>query len=130
MHKALLVLFPALFFPAIAQTGGTVIVYRPHAKMVGILLRPSLYADGAQVTRICNGCFFSIPLPTGKHMITMGRSEVGRDIDLKTGETLYFKMWEKKSAMVTGAQPIVLDPVEKDVAVNEMKKLRQATPDP
>jgi len=112
--------------PAVlAQSIGTVIVYRPHAKIVGIALTPSIYVDGTQVARICNDSFFSISVSAGKHMITVGRSETEVYVEAKNGETLYFKTRGKKSAMVTGAQPMMLEAVHKDIALQDLKKLKR-----
>jgi hypothetical protein len=109
-----------------AQPTGTIVVYRPHAKMAGIALKPSIYVDGVQVVRICNGCFFSTTLPAGKHIVTIGRSEVGQFIEVTDQTIIYFKVRGKKSAMITGAQPMVLDPVRKVVALKEMDRLKSA----
>jgi hypothetical protein len=126
MKLTILPFFFVLFSSAVAHSKGTIVVYRPHAKLYGIALTPSVYVDGTQVTRICNGCFFSISVAPGKHMITVGRSEVGNYVESKAGDTLYFKVRGKKSAVVTGASPMELDPVEKNVALKEMKKLKEA----
>jgi hypothetical protein len=57
-------------------TTATIHVYR-EKHSVGFAISPSIYVDGIELQRLRNGTFFVANLPTGKHMITAGRSEVG-----------------------------------------------------
>jgi hypothetical protein len=117
----------AFAITAFAQSAGKITVYRPHAKVAGIALKPSIYVDGKQVTRICNGCYFTTEVQPGKHFVNIGRSETGQFVDIKAESTTYFRVRGKKSTMLmTGAEPMVLDPVNQERAVSEMKKLKRA----
>jgi hypothetical protein len=103
----------------------TIYVYRSKAKIVGAMLRPSVYYDGTELYRLDTGTFFTAKLPIGKHMITIGRSEVGLLMDLEPGKDYYFAFGHRSVwAGAVGVQPIFLSLVSEDKARADMQGLR------
>jgi hypothetical protein len=111
-----------------AQTA-TIHVYREKARLVGIIIRPSIYFDGRELKRLAKGECFSIALPIGKHLISAGRSEVGNLVELEPGKDYFFKLDHKNWAgnAVTGRQPMFLAPMPADQARTEMEGLTRVT---
>lgn len=112
---------------ALAQDTSTIHVYRP-SHVVGKLLKPSIYYDGIELQRLHNGTFFVTDVPSGKHMITSGRSEVGLLVDLQPGQHYYFRaghrnIWRRTLDM--GVQWAILTQVSRDEALLEMEGLHQ-----
>jgi hypothetical protein len=100
----------------------TVYAYRTHVKLMARALRPSIYCDGMELRRLANGSYFSASVPAGKHMISAGRTEVGRLVDLEPGKdhkNVFVSNW-------SGRQPMTLTQVPGDVARREMDGLRRA----
>jgi hypothetical protein len=137
--KSLLVFVMAasIAAPAMGQTEtkpapqtATVYVYRTKVRIMLRALRPSIYFDGTELRRLANGEYFSRELPTGKHMISAGRTEVGQLVDLEPGKEYFFKL-DHKNVMVTWAseplsrQPMTLTPVPMDQARREMDGLQK-----
>jgi hypothetical protein len=104
----------------------TVHVYRPK-HVVGMALKPSIYFDGVEIHRLHNGTFFVVSLPSGKHMLTAGRSEVGQLVELEAGKDYYFAFGHKNWAVtaVANRQPITLSLVSVEEAQREMVGLRK-----
>jgi|SRR5580692_2628883 hypothetical protein len=106
----------------------TIHVYRAKAKIKGVALHPSIYYDGRELYRLYVGTFVTTQVSVGKHMISVGRSEVGLLMDLEAGQDYYF-CFGHKNMLVTGfsgAQPITLTLVSKDEAKSAMVGLRDA----
>jgi hypothetical protein len=110
--------------PVKASTA-TIHVYR-EKHSVGFAISPSIYVDGIELQRLRNGTFFVGSVPTGKHMITAGRSEVGLFIDFEPDKQYYFRLDHKNWAgtAVSGRQPVFLSQVPADQAEAEMKTLK------
>ena len=110
--------------PAQAPTA-TIHIYR-EKHSVGFAISPSIYVDGIELQRLRNGTFFVANLPTGKHMITAGRSEVGAFVDFEPDKHYYFRMDHKNWAgtAVSGRQPVFLSQVPADQAESEIKNLK------
>jgi hypothetical protein len=103
----------------------TIHVYR-EKHLVGFAISPSIYVDGIALQRLNNGTLFVAKLTTGKHMITVGRSEVGLFIEFEPDKHYYFRMDHKNWAgtAVSGRQPVFLSQVPADEAEGEMKTLK------
>src|SRR5260370_12809321 len=69
----------------------TVYVYRPQATLKGRWTHPSIYCDGVELTRIYRGTVFRTTVPPGKHIITLGRTEVGQFVNIEPGADYYFR---------------------------------------
>jgi hypothetical protein len=97
---------------AIPAATATVHVYR-EKHLVGSALSPSIYVDGIELQRLRNGRFFAATVATGKHMITVGRSEVGLFVEFAPGKHYYFRVDHKNWAgtAVSGRQPLSLSQV-------------------
>jgi hypothetical protein len=104
----------------------TVHVYR-EKHFVGSAVSPTIYIDGTALQRLHNGSFFVATVPSGKHMITAGRSEVGLFTDFEPGKHYYFRMDHKNWAgtAVSGRQPVFLSQMPAEQAEAEMRKLKQ-----
>jgi hypothetical protein len=103
----------------------TIHVYRAR-RVAGMALHPSIYCDGVELQRLHNGTFFTASLPSGKHMISAGRSEAGQFIDLEPGKQYFlrfgFKSW---TTGLSGAQPAALSLVSKEEAEPAMRGLKK-----
>jgi hypothetical protein len=124
----------SIAIPAMGQTEtkptpqtATVCVYRTKVRIIARALRPSIYFDGTELRRLANGEYFSRELPTGKHMISAGRTEVGQLVDLEPGKEYFFKL-DHRNAIITdfsGRQPMTLTPVSMEQARREMDGLHK-----
>lgn len=108
------------------QPAAIIHVYRANAHIKGIMLHPSVYCDGAELTRLYRGTFFTAKIPPGKHLITLGRTEVGQLIDLESGKDYYFRFGHKNIFVtsVSGREPLTLSLVPEDEARSEMQGLK------
>src|SRR5215471_8332878 len=106
-----------LVFGAFAQLPGpapaTIHVYRAKAHIKAILLHPSVYCDGKELTRLYRGTVFVTQIPAGKHMITLGRTEVGQFVDFESGKDYYFRFGHKNMLVtaVSNREPLTLTQV-------------------
>jgi hypothetical protein len=126
LTSALMLLSSILKAQAPVQTPtATVHVYR-EKRFVGSAVSPSIYVDGTALQRLHNGSFFVATVPSGKHMITAGRSEVGLFIDFEPGKHYYFRMDHKNWAgtAASGRQPMFLSQVPAEQAEADMRKLK------
>jgi len=129
----LVLIFTALGFAQTAETPArppaTLYVYREKAVFKTRLSHPSIYCDGKELTRIHQGTFFETTLPPGKHMITLGRTEVGQFLNMDSGESYYFRFGHKNLFVtgVSGREPLTLTPVDEATARKEMDGLKQAS---
>ncbi len=87
----LVVLLLLLAVVSFAQDG-TVVVYR-QSKYVGSALKPSVYVDGNQATRLGNGRYVSLQVAAGKHDFESSmKKEAPLEVEVKPNETLYLEM--------------------------------------
>ena len=123
MKKFVLLLISALAF---GQEHATIHVYRAPARIKGIALHPSVYCDGKEITRLYKGTYFTAQIVTGKHLVTLGRSEVGQLLDMEAGNDYYFRFGHKNMVVtaVSGREPLTLTQVSADEALSEMKDLK------
>jgi len=124
-----ILLFAALTCPAADNPdAATIHVYRAKARLVGIVIRPSIYLDGREIDRLPAGAKLSFHAKPGKHMVTAGRSEVGQLIDFEAGKEYYFRLDHKNTAVtaVTNRQPMMLTPISAEDGPREMDGLKNA----
>lgn len=128
MSRLLLGLALVISFQAFPQQPATIHVYRAQAHIKGIALHPSVYCDGKEITRLHKGTFFSAEIPPGKHLITLGRTEVGLLLEMEPGKDYYFRFGHKNILVtaVSGREPLTLTEVSADEALPEMKGLKDA----
>jgi hypothetical protein len=109
-----------------AQEHATIHVYRAQARVKGIMLHPSIYCDGIEFTRLYRGTFFAAEVSPGKHLITLGRTEVGQLVDVEPGKDYYFRFGHKNILVtaVSGREPLTLTQVSADEARSEMRGLK------
>ena len=105
----------------------TVYVYRAKAAIKGIALHPSVYIDGAEITRIHRGTFSVTRIAPGKHIVTLGRTEVGQFIDSQPGGKYFFRFGHKNIFVTSLAnrEPLTLTPVPEATALREMDGLKK-----
>jgi len=134
--KSLLVFVMAasIAMPAMGQTGtkpapqtATVYVYRAKARIMGAAIRPSIYFDGMELRRLAKGEYFSRSVPTGKHMISAGRSEVGQLVDIERGKEYFFKLDHKNTFVtaISNREPMMLTQIPVEQARREMDGLHK-----
>ena len=89
----------------------TICFYRPH-RFQGAALKPSIYVDDSQVTRLKNGESVSVTVPAGQHRVYSNDKSTGIDLDAKSGQTYYVRM-DIETGMWKGHGGITLvDPQE------------------
>jgi hypothetical protein len=126
MIRILLTVILAATQIAFGQEHATIHVYRAQARVKGIILHPSVYCDGIELTRLYRGTFFTAEVSPGKHLITLGRTEVGQLVDMEHAKDYYFRFGHKNMLVtaVSGREPLTLTQVSADEARSEMKGLK------
>ena len=89
----------------------TVIVYRPHNSLGG-MLSPTVQIDGKSLVDIDNGRVFIGAIPPGHHVFNVENQNSGTEVTLKSGGKIYLKveiepgMWKGhgKITQVAGEQ--------------------------
>ncbi len=126
-------IFAAAVMPITAQPArpgdaptAVIHVYR-QKHVCAFAYSPSVYIDGTEIKRLRNGSFFVATVPTGKHMITAGRTEVGLLVEFEPGKDYYFKLDHKNCAgsAFSGRPPMVLSAVSPEQAKTEMSGLKE-----
>jgi|ERR1700733_7260232 len=105
---------------AISAVGqdGTVVVFRRSA-FTGGALKPSIYVDGSQETRLKNGRYISLQLPAGKHNLSSSMEKaVPLQVEVKANETVYVEM------IIVIRQGGQIIPVGVDDAKNAIARLK------
>lgn len=82
--------------PAAQQPGSepqtTIVVFR-EKHFQGSALKPSIYVDDQEITRLNNGSYFTLPIKPGKHTLSSSaKHEAPLEIDVKAGESSYIQM--------------------------------------
>lgn len=123
----------ALYAPMLAQEApATVFIYRPQAVMKGRWIHPSIYCDGIELTRLYSGTYFRADAPPGKHIVTLGRTEVGQFVDMAPGKNYFFRFGHKNIVVnaVSGREPLTLTQVAEETARKEMSGLKDGSAPP
>lgn len=77
--------------PVQVQPSSLVIFREGH--FTGSALKPSIYIDGREVTRLKNGTYFSMQIEPGKHSLgSSAKHESPLLLEIKPGETNYVQM--------------------------------------
>lgn len=112
-----------------APAGSTVTIYFYRLREnYAALLKPSVYVDGAQVGRMRNGRFFTVTVPAGQHTITSTLTGNGSALDMKPGETYYFRLAMSRPAMFHNARGEVTQ-VDPGQGKFESSQLKPAEPE-
>ena len=92
-------------------------------------VHPSIYLDGVELHRLRQGVFFVKSISPGKHIVSVGRSEVGTFMDFEAGKSYYFRFGHKNLFVsgISGSQPLTLNLVPADEARAEIMHLRDET---
>jgi Protein of unknown function (DUF2846) len=69
----------------------TIYIYRPKAFM-GTALRPTVMVDGKDLVNIGNGRVYAGYFMPGKYLFQMDDKKSGAELDLKPGDTYYFRV--------------------------------------
>jgi hypothetical protein len=89
--------------PASPPNSATIYFYRLR-DAYGAVLRPSVYCDKVQIARMRNGRFLALPVPPGKHMVTSTFAGNGLEIEVKPGESYYFRVEMTRATMFKNAR--------------------------
>jgi hypothetical protein len=89
----------------------TVYIYRLRDGYAA-LLKPSVFDDGKQVVRMRNGRFVKLSFTPGPHNITSTFEGSGIAVDLKAGETYYFRVDMSRATFLHAARGQVTQVVE------------------
>jgi hypothetical protein len=129
MSLSLLLTLVSVLAFAQQELPSTLYVYRPQATLKGRWLHPSIYCDGVELTRIYRGTFFRTTILPGKHIITLGRTEVGQFVNIEPGKDYFFRFGHKNIVVtaVSGREPLTLTQVPELVARQEMDGLKDGT---
>jgi hypothetical protein len=111
--------------PAAQQPGSepqtTVVVFR-EKHFEGSALKPSIYVDDKEITRLNNGSYFTLPIKPGKHTLnSSAKHEAPLEIDVKAGEGSYIQMIVVAGTW-RGAGRLV--PVPAEAGKNAISKLK------
>ena len=81
-----------LFAAGSFAQNGTVVVYR-QSKYVGSALKPSIYIDSNEATRLKNGRYVSLQVAAGKHNFESSmKNTAPLEVEVKPNETVYLEM--------------------------------------
>jgi len=69
----------------------TVYIYRDKA-MMGMALRPTVMLDGKDLVNIGRGKLYTGHFAPGKYLFQMDDKKSGAELDVKAGETYYFRV--------------------------------------
>ena len=82
--------------PAAQQSGSepqTALVVFREKHFEGSALKPSIYLDDQEITRLNNGSYFTLPIKPGKHTLnSSAKHEAPLELDVKAGESNYVQM--------------------------------------
>jgi hypothetical protein len=100
---------------------GTVVVYR-QSKYVGSALKPSVYIDGNQATRLGNGRYVSLQVAAGKHDFESSmKKEAPLEVEVKPNTTVYLEMIIMAGNWRGGGRLIPVGEEEGNAAVLRLK---------
>jgi hypothetical protein len=109
-----------IIFLPVSGWAEEVTIYRVK-KFTGSALKPSIYADGRQVARLQNGCYFTINLLPGHHVFGSTAKGADLELDIKAGEKHYIEMVILPGTWRGGGR---LVPVSEEDAKAAIKKLK------
>ena len=101
----------------------TIIFFR-EGHFTGSALKPSVYVDGKEVSRLANGRWFSVEVEPGKHNLgSSAKNEPATVIDLAPNETAYVEMVITMGTWRGGGRLITVDPGEAEAKVRKLKPI-------
>jgi hypothetical protein len=75
-----------------SEPESTLVVFR-EKHFEGSALKPSIYLDGQELTRLKNGSYFTVQIKPGKHdLSSSAKHEAPLPLDAKAGESNYVQM--------------------------------------
>jgi hypothetical protein len=111
------------------QTAGTATVYFYRLRdMYASFLKPSVFCDKNQVARMRNGRFVKYTVAAGEHTITSTFAGNGSQLELKAGETYYFRVEMTRPTWAHNARGQVTK-VDADQGKFEVASLKAADPE-
>jgi hypothetical protein len=117
-----------------ADSAAHVYIYRPHNKLLGNALRPTLSCGPQKFAKLPNGKYLEIDLAPGKCLLRVadGRFLDEHPMELVAGKTYYVRLLMASSTtsvlVGTGAH-LQLDDMNEDEARTAMAKLKPVSPD-
>jgi hypothetical protein len=109
-------------------------VYRPHNKLFGNALRPTLSCGTHVIAKVPNGKYLTFDITPGKYTfrIADGRFLDEHPVEFISGKTYYLRMMlagSPTSVMVGTGAHIQLDDIPEDEARSAMSKLKPVPAD-
>ncbi len=102
-----------------SQTTSLVIFREGH--FTGSALKPSIYIDGREVTRIKNGSYFSMQIEPGKHNLSSSaKHESPLLLEIKPGETNYVQMIVVTGTWRGAGRLVPVPPDDGKIAVSKL----------
>lgn len=102
------------------QTSDKAVVHVYRVKQIkGSAMRPSIYCDGNELTRLKNGTFITVNMPEGKHLFSSAKYV--EDLPMREyvpGQEVFYKV----NVAYGGWKLLEID---KDVAIQEMRGTKQ-----
>jgi hypothetical protein len=132
MKRTYLVVVLALFSvlaSAQAQEKAHVVFYRPHTKLMGTALKPSIYFDRIRITALPNGRYFEVEAAPGKY--TLGADDMAafaeNPVELTARVRYYVRMSlvaNKKGVLLGNGGHLQLDVIPDQEALAALKGLK------
>ena len=104
-----------------AQEAPASVTFYRYKQFVGSALKPSVYCDEVEMTRMENGRYFVTQLSPGRHTFRSNDKQSGVELDLKKGEAYYLRVEIAAGAMKGHGRLVVMT---KEQGPFEIKKLK------
>lgn len=111
-----------------------VYVYRPHNKLFGNALRPTLSCGNHVIAKVPNGKYLTFEIAPGKYTLRIadGRFLDEHPVEFLSGKTYYLRLilaGSPTSVLVGTGAHIQLDDIPEDEAMSAMSKLKRIPSD-
>ena len=98
----------------------TICVYRPR-RYVGSALKPSVFIDQIEITRLHNGESVQVTVPSGQHRVNSNDKSTGIDLEAKAGQTYYLRVDIQAGAWKGHGAITLIDPQEGKYEFSQQK---------
>ncbi len=113
---------PTLAIGQDQKTGSavTICIYRPR-RYVGSALKPSVFIDQVEITRLHNGESVQVTVPSGQHRVNSNDKSTGIDLEAKAGQTYYLRVDIQAGAWKGHGAITLIDPQEGKYEFSQQK---------
>jgi hypothetical protein len=98
----------------------TICIYRAH-RFEGSALKPSVYIDQVEITRLHNGESVQVTVSPGQHRVNSNDKSTGIDLDAKAGQTFYVRVDIKTGAWKGHGAITLVDPQQGKYEFSQQK---------